>query len=128
MTDKHKFKYLFTSYNCAMNKKTDIHNKVEAALNSLEGITPATPGPYFFTRVQARMKRVEKNVWESISAYIARPIVAIAMVGFVLLMNTVAVVQHTKTSDLTLDQSDQSAYEEFNVAVNTFYDDETKEP
>ena len=111
-----------------MNKKSDIQNKVEATLNSLEGITPATPGPYFFTRVQARLKKVEKNIWENISAYIARPAVAIAMVGFVLLMNTVAVVQHTTKSDLTLDQNDQSVYDEFNVAVNTFYDYEIKEP
>jgi hypothetical protein len=111
-----------------MNKKSDIQNKVEATLNSLEGITSATPGPYFFTRVQARMQKAEKNVWEKISAYIARPTVAFAMVGFVLLMNTIAVLQHTKTSDLASDQSDQSVYEEFNVAANTFYDYEIKEP
>ena len=111
-----------------MKKKSDIQNKVEAAINSLDGITSATPGPFFFTRVQARLNRIEKNVWENISAFVARPAVAIAMVGLVLLMNTVAVVQHKETSSLSLDQSDQSVYEEFNLAANTFYDYEIKEP
>lgn len=109
-----------------MNKKSDIQNKVVAAINCLDGLTQASPGPFFFTRVQARLNKIEKNVWESISAFIARPTIAIAMVCLVLLMNTVAVLQHTKT--LTSDQSDQSVYEEFNLATNTFYDYEIKEP
>ena len=111
-----------------MNKTNNIKNEVEHAMKSLDGLTSATPGPYFFTRVQARLSSVEKNVWEKASAFIARPAIAIAMVSFVILMNTVAVLQHKQSSKLSLDQADQSVYEEFNVAVNTFYDYEIKEP
>ena len=111
-----------------MNNKGDIKNKVQETITSLDNIISATPVPFFFTRVQARLMRAEKNIWEKVSAFIARPTVAIAMVSFVILMNTVAVLQHKKSSNLSLDQSDLSVYEEFNVAANTFYDYEIKEP
>ena len=111
-----------------MDKNSNIQNNVEETLNSFEGVSSASPGPYFFTHVQARLNRVEKNIWESISAFIARPTIAIAMVSGILLMNTVAVLQHRESSKFTVDQSDQSVYEELNVAVNSFYDYEIKEP
>jgi len=111
-----------------MNNKNNIQNEVEATLISLNGIVTATPGPYFFTRVQARLTKAEKNIWERVSSFIARPAIAITMVSFVLLMNTIAVLEHKKTSNLFMDQPDQSFYDEFNVAVNTFYDYEIKEP
>ncbi len=111
-----------------MNNKNDIQNKVLATMISLDSITSATPGPFFFTRVQAHLNKANKNIWEKVSAFIARPTVAIAMVSFVILINTAAVLQHKTSPNLSLDQTDQSVYEEFNVAVNTFYDYEIKEP
>jgi hypothetical protein len=111
-----------------MTNKSNIQNEILATINSLDGITSASPGPFFFTRLQARLNKVEKNGWEKMSAFVSRPAVAIAMVTFVLLMNTFAVLQHKKSSSLALDQSEQSVYEEFNVAANTFYDYEIKEP
>jgi hypothetical protein len=109
-----------------MNNKSDIQNLVETTLVSLNGIQKASPGPYFITRVQARLAKAEKNIWETLSAFISRPAVAVGMVTFVLLMNTFAVIQHKKISALPVEQADQSVYEEFNVAVNTFYDYEIK--
>ena len=111
-----------------MNNKNDIQREVQATISSLDNIISATPGPFFFTRVQARLHNIEKNIWEKVSAFVARPVVAIAMVSFVILMNTVAVLEHKKSSSFTSDQTDQSVYDEFNVSVNTFYDYEIKEP
>ena len=111
-----------------MNKKSHIENEVQATINSIDGICTASPGPFFFTRVQARLNKAEKNVWEKITSFVARPAVAIAMVSCVILLNTVAVLQHNQVSNLSADQTDQSSYEEFDVAVNTFYDYEIKEP
>ncbi len=108
--------------------KSDIQKEVQATIQSIEGLVTASPGPFFFTRVQACLNKVERNVWERASSYIARPTVAIAMVSFIILMNTVAVLEHKKSSSLSSDQTDQSVYDEFNVAVNTFYDYEIKEP
>jgi hypothetical protein len=111
-----------------MNNKTDIDIKIEAVLNSLEGMQTASPGPYFFTRVQARLNVAEKTVWEKVSSYMARPAVAIAIVLSVILMNAVAVIHEKSDPSSLVDQSEQSVYEDFNVAANTFYDYEISEP
>jgi NADH:ubiquinone oxidoreductase subunit 6 (subunit J) len=110
-----------------MNKKNDIDIKVEAAMNSLDGIGTATPGAFFFTRVQARLNRTEKSVWEKVSSFIARPAIAVTVVLAVVLMNAIAVIQQETSSSL-VEQSEQSVYEDFNVAANTFYEYEISEP
>ena len=110
-----------------MNKKNDIELKVEAAMNSLDGLQRATPGVFFFTRLQARLSRTEKSMWENISSFISRPVIAITVVLAVVLMNAVAVIQQETSSSL-VDQADQSVYEDFNLAANTFYDYEISEP
>jgi len=111
-----------------MNKENNIKEKTEAALNSLEGMRSASPGAFFFTRVQARLNRVEKNVWETLSGFIARPAVAIAVVCLVVLMNAVAVLQEEQTSPSLADQSEQSNFDDFELASNAYYDYEIKEP
>ena len=116
-----------------MNNNEAIQNKAEAALNSLNGMQPASPGHFFFTRVQARLQKEEKNVWEKAVAFICRPAVAVSMVCLVIFMNVAVILQHKdaqplRDSTAMADQTDQSVYEEFNVASNSFYDVEIKEP
>lgn len=110
-----------------MNNKNDIDLKVQAALNSLDDVKTASPGHFFFTRVQARLNKAEKSIWENISSFISRPAIAIAVVLAVVMMNAIAVVQQETNTSL-VDQSDQSVYEDFNLAANTFYDYEISEP
>jgi hypothetical protein len=116
-----------------MIKNTTIESKVEAALNSLDGMRSASPGPFFFTRVQARLQREEKNVWEKMIAFVCRPAVAITMTCLVITINAAVIFQHKESprdysTSALADQTDQSVYEEFNVASNSFYEFEIKEP
>ena len=97
-------------------------------MNSLDGMQSATPGPFFFTRVQARLHRAEKSPWEAASAFLARPVVAIAIVCLVILMNTVAVLQEKSTLPAYAEQVESSSYDDLDFAANTFYEDQTKEP
>lgn len=112
-----------------MHKNVDIQTKVEKIMQSLEGIQSASPGAFFFTRVQARINRVEHNIWEILSAFIARPAVAFAVICLVVVMNTVVVFEHKQSSAYFSDQPEQYLYEDdFTLASNTFYDDEITEP
>jgi hypothetical protein len=97
-------------------------------MNSLDGIQPASSGDYFYTRVLARLQRTERNIWEQITALIGRPVVAIPIVLFVILMNALVVLYEKEVPSALVEQSEQSNYDEFNVAANTFYDNETSEP
>ena len=70
-----------------MNKKLDLENRVNATLNSLDHVQRATPGPFFFTRVQARLNKEEKSSWEQIGSFIGRPQIAFAGLCLVIVLN-----------------------------------------
>jgi len=101
--------------------------RIEKALESLDGIQRATPQPYFYTRLKARLSRKEKE-WSGITGFISRPAYALAMICIVLLVNTWAVMNSSKESSQANPiqvANDQQLPDEYNVAVNTFYDYET---
>jgi hypothetical protein len=111
-----------------MNNKRDIDINVEAAMNSLDGMQSATPGAFFFTRVQARLSRKEKSIWEKVSSFMARPVVAITVILAVIITNAAVIIQQKDNTPSLVEQSEQSVYDDFNLAANTFYDYETSEP
>jgi len=98
-------------------------------MNSLDGLQPASPAPFFFTRVKARMEKTEVSVWENLTGFIARPVVAFSVVCLIVLMNTLAFFEQKHSApSLTEQQTEQSFYDDYNVASNAFYDNENPEP
>lgn len=111
-----------------MKKSNNLSQRIENTLNSLDGMRSASPGPYFYTRLEARLSRQEKNFWEKSSAFIARPAVALTVILTVILMNTLVIFQNKNPATSLSDQSESSVYEEYNLASNSFYDYEITEP
>lgn len=72
-----------------MKKKYQIEEEIERTLQSLEGIKPAEPTPFFYTRLQARM---EKNK-EVKTGWHWRPAYAYAFLGVVILLNVWTIYQ-----------------------------------
>lgn len=110
-----------------MKQKPDMENNLERALDSLDGIQRATPRPYFFTRLRARMAREEKE-WGGVIGLITRPAYALTILSIVLLINTWIVFKDTTqtspNNQFTSGLNDVSE-EEYNVAVTTFYNYDT---
>ncbi|MEO8404674.1 MAG: hypothetical protein ABI480_08770 [Chitinophagaceae bacterium] len=107
-----------------MNEIPDMENKLENALNSFDGIQRATPQPYFYTRLRARMSKDRE--WGGIISVISRPVFAVAVVCAVLLMNTWIFFR----TDTAVNAGPPVAAtgdipDEYNVAVNTFYNYDT---
>ena len=111
-----------------MKDNRSIQTKVEEAMNSLDGLKRATPGPFFFTRVQARMARPDQSTWERVTAFMTRPVVAVSVICFVLLLNTTAILKQSETKSVAKDQQDISLAEEYTLASSTIYDFENQEP
>jgi len=115
-----------------MNKQTtDIGKKVDKVLESLDGIHRAEPRPFFFTRVNARLRRDERNVWETIGSFVTRPVVTIAGLFLVLAVNVVILIQkEPKTSIPTAYSENSQLQEDENIfaANNTSYEYENIEP
>jgi hypothetical protein len=110
-----------------MQQYKEIERKAEDALNSLEGLTKASPGPYFYTRLEARISRGSKNVWDQLVFMLNRPVVAIGLALFVIAVNTTVVMQKNESSTLA-EQTELTVSEEYNLASNTYLEEVTQEP
>lgn len=65
---------------------------IDTILDSLDGLQRATPGPFFFTRVSARLQREQKTPWQRLARLVTRPSIAIGGLCLVLLLNIWVVV------------------------------------
>ena len=110
-----------------MQQNNNIQRRTEEVLNSLEGSTKAGPGPYFYTRLEARMNRGTQSVWDQLVFMLNRPVVAIGLALFVIAINTTVVLQKNESSSLA-DQTEMTVSEEYNLASNTYLDEVTQEP
>lgn len=111
-----------------MLNDTNRNEGIEQILNSLDGMQRAQPAPFFYTRLHARLTRTEKNIWEKITYFVSRPVIAFSMVSLVILINLAVLLNQSGGSSSSTDQTYQSVYEDYTVASNDFYDYEIKEP
>ena len=109
-----------------MKKVNDLEQYLESALSSMDKVQRASPGPFFFTRVKARLDNKKgRNVWDIASAFIARPVVAIGMVVMVILLNTSVLMKEPENTENTMVssvQTEPSFADEYNVPVIAIYD------
>jgi hypothetical protein len=111
-----------------MNQNESIAHRVEETMNSLDGLQKAGPGPFFYTRVMARLEAEEKNLWGVITSYITKPLVIATLLLFILLLNVTVVFRQAGSSPDVPDQSDLSIVDEYQVASTSFYDYSNAEP
>lgn len=104
-------------------KKHEVEKKIEAALNSLDHVTRVGPGPFFYTRVEARLNRKDRTMWERISGFIAQPAVAFSVICLIISLNTIVIVQ-TKTGPSFSEQSSTVLADDSDVDTIAFYDEE----
>ncbi len=99
-----------------------INKKVEDALDSIDNISKASPRPYFFTRLEARMLN-EKNVWNKMSSFFARPVIALACICVVVMIN-LAVIFNSINSQQSYAQtgSEVAAVDEYNQVTTGLYE------
>ncbi len=101
-------------------------------MNSLDGMQGASPGPFFFTRVQARLQQQTSSGWESVTSFITRPAVALAGVCLVILLNAVAFYLRPDSVSpvaASIAQSEPGYADEYGSLANNFlYDENNPEP
>ena len=100
----------------------NINNKIEEALNSLDGMEQASAKPFFFTRLEARMLR-EKNSWEKISSFVARPAIAFACICAVIMINAAVIFSSQKNNTVSANQNDEIAtVDEYSQVSSNFFE------
>ncbi|MEO6289780.1 MAG: hypothetical protein ABIO76_07665 [Ginsengibacter sp.] len=99
-----------------MNKNL-INQKVDDAMHSIDNISKASPATFFFTRLEAMMLN-EKNAWNKISSFFAKPVIALACICIVIMMN-IAIIFSTNILPASASQTSNE------VAVADEYSDVT---
>lgn len=105
---------------------TNEHNnkKIDDAINSFDGAQKASPRPFLFTRLSARMYNAGESSWEKAGRVIARPAVVIAGLLLILAINAMVLFSNNKKIDTTDQAYTTDAY---NTTVATLYNFENGE-
>jgi hypothetical protein len=113
-----------------MKQKHEIEHQVEEALKSLDGLERAKANHFLYTRVHAKLSIAPKTIWESITSYISKPVIAMAMLCMVILTNAAVVYWQSAPDDVvaSTDQPQLALTEEYHITVASIYEDETPEP
>lgn len=101
------------------NHKTD--HLIQQTFDSLEGMQKASPGPYFFTRVQARLYKSSTDIWDVTLSYLSRPSVVITCIILIVMLDIMAFAHILPGEASTADQAAAVA-DEYNMAVATIYE------
>jgi hypothetical protein len=109
-----------------MKRQVTREQQVEQTLSSLDGLQGASPKPFFYTRLQARLNAVKTPVWEKIVTFIARPAVTVAVITTVLMVNGWAAFKEEKTAPIAV--SEQQVADDYPLAIATPYDYENELP
>jgi len=111
-----------------MKKNSSVEKKVDATLGSIDGIQPAIPSPYFYTKVLAKINSDNGSVWEKWSAFFLRPTIAFAIICFIIVIN--ALVLYSKYDNYVPppDQTLLASSDEYNESITALYDLENVKP
>lgn len=99
-----------------------LEKKIDEAMQSLDGIEKASPRPFFFTRIEARMRR-EKSNWEIISSFVARPSIVFASICLIIVINAAAILSSPTFNNPSDQQSSEIANaDEYNSISAPLYE------
>jgi uncharacterized membrane protein YdfJ with MMPL/SSD domain len=99
-----------------------INKKIEEIMRSFDAIQKASPAPFFFTRLEARMQN-QKSIWEQISSFVAKPMVAFACICLIIMINAAVIFSSSNSKNPVDEQSSEIATaDEYNLVSSTFYE------
>jgi hypothetical protein len=107
-----------------MESGKNIPGKVQQTIDSLDGLQRATPTPFFFTRVMARLQKEEMGgAWERVVYFLSRPAIAVATLVMIILLNAAAFyLPSTHGSSTIAEQNEPSYTDDYVAANNNFYE------
>lgn len=110
-----------------MNRMSDIQHRVDETLAILDNVRQANPKPFFYTRLEARLRQNRSNIWERVSVAVSRPAIAMTTLLLVLIMNILVIVTGTTALDNISELPELSSTEDLRSAT-AYYDIENNEP
>jgi hypothetical protein len=89
--------------------------------SAIDGMKRATPGPFFYTRVSAKLDAAKQGSSSGFLELMARPVVAIAMVLLILGADYFALSEDSSNVEQTPLVSTYAQYQQFSNTSDQFY-------
>lgn len=100
----------------------NFNKKTEETISSLDGIERASPAPFFFTRLEARMQS-EKGIWGGISSFLSKPVIAFTCILLVIMINAAVILTSQKSINSATSQNNELATaDEYSQVSYSFYE------
>lgn len=105
-----------------------LNKKIDELMQSIDSIKRASPRPFLFTRLSARLQN-ERNVWNKFSSFVAKPVVIFACICFVLVINAMVIfLSNTSGNSLATQGSELTTADEYSQVSYNLYDFENSKP
>jgi len=109
-----------------MKQTPDIQRRIDEALASVDNLSRALPKPFFYTRLEGRLLREDRSVWGKMGRMLTRPVIALASVTVVLMLNTFVVVKGFSLVAQDPEMTEVASIEDLHST--SFYDIENNQP
>ncbi len=106
---------------------TNINNRVDAALNSLDDVKRATGKPYVLTRMNAKMQNSNSSIWDNALQFISKPVVALVCMLIIIAFNVLVISRNYNTSN-TINEEQALTVDEYNANITALNYTENIEP
>ena len=103
------------------NRKFSDH-ELDAILNSLDGVQKASPEPFLFTRIMARIQSSDDNSWARVLKFVSKPAFALAIAIIFLFINGYILVSQFRNTVAPKEESTQAMAMEYTGLTTPYYD------
>lgn len=111
-----------------MANKNFSEQELETILNSLDGIQKAAPQPFLYTRLLARMQRVDDNAWSRALQIVSKPAFALGLILVFLMINGYILFNQFNNTPVPAEESTQALALEYTSLTSPFYDNNDETP
>lgn len=110
-----------------MKNTNHINKLIDEALNSLDDAGQASPKPYLFTRLNARMQNAKENTWDNALSFISKPAFAFVSLCLVIAINVTVISYNYNAATTAASEEPFAAVDEYS-SVTVLNDIENIEP
>jgi|688.fasta_scaffold446654_2 hypothetical protein len=111
-----------------MSKNEHKRDRIGSILDSLDGLLPATPAPFLYTRIRGRMEARKEGYWSKAADFLSRPAVAMAFAIVFLMINGYILFSTLREGNEQAEEPLMAIAGEYDAHPTTFYETNPEAP
>jgi hypothetical protein len=111
-----------------MQSGNNNQDRIDEVMDSLDGIQPAMPRPFLYTRIMARMERTRKDPWVRTWDFLTRPAVSLAIVFSLMIINLYILFQRSTSQPELKDEPTANLSNDYESQFVSYYSFNEEQP